>query len=79
MMPGVADDRASEGNRKDDLGRLGQGLPVGHGAIGLVGLAGFVDGGVKVGPLLELVLGVEQVAPACRQAGVAGSRWAYRA
>lgn len=60
-----------------------QSRPVEHRAGGLVGLAGFADGGVEVGPLLGLVLGLEQVAdrteaPAeagwgrCRVSGWAG-------
>ena len=37
-------------------------VPRGHRAIGLVALASGADGGVEVGPLLGLVLGLEEVA-----------------
>jgi len=40
----------------------GQGLPVGHRAVGLVGLAGVASGGIRVRSLLRLVLGLGEEA-----------------
>jgi hypothetical protein len=51
------------------LASSGERLPVGHGAVGLVGLAGFADGGVEFGPLLRLVLGLKQVADGAEGVG----------
>ncbi len=45
--------------------------PIGHRAVGLVGLAGLADGGVKLGPFLRLVLGFEEVAQVAEAVGVA--------
>jgi len=45
-------------------------LPIGHRAVGLVGLAGLADGGVEVGPLLGFVLGFGQVADGAEAVGV---------
>ena len=53
------------------LDALSQGFPIGHGAVGLVGLAGLADGVVEVGPLLGLVLGLEEVTDGAEAAGEA--------
>ena len=50
---------------------LGKRFPVGHGAGGLVGFAGFADGGVQGGELLRFVLGFVQVADGAEAVGVA--------
>lgn len=62
----------SEGALTDGLCRLSMGLPVGDGAVGPVGLAGFADGGVEVRRLLGLALGFVHVAAGAEAAGVFG-------
>jgi len=46
-----------------------RGLPGGHVAVGLVGLAGLAEGVVEVGPLVGLVFGFEEVADGAEAAG----------
>lgn len=55
----------------DSVCGFGQGLPVGDGAICLVGLASLVDGGVEGGERLRLVLGFVQVGGGAEAVGVA--------
>jgi hypothetical protein len=52
--------RRSRGNLSNGFGGLGEGFPVGHRAVGLVGFPCGADGGVEGGPLLRFVLGFVQ-------------------
>ena len=60
--------KASPANAFD---ALSEGLPVGHGAAGLVGLTRIADRGVEGGEFLGLVLGFVEVADGAEAVGVA--------